>query len=219
LSPAAFRTFANDPFVVSDRFLQTNVDWVGKLPRRLPSLPIDASVPDVDLTRVRQMRRRGDWRRLIAFLDAALTSPSAGVTACEDVAFLFAAVLSLLPPSCRVEYSLSSGLVFSHRRPFRLVALPPDRLLHRRLTRQTGMIAVDFSRPVPDAWSPRHTWAAFAMAACEGEAWDVMSDAVADSARGLRCSDLERAARQLSARRGASPDFSPDGDGVQQPVT
>jgi hypothetical protein len=126
-----------------------------------------------------KLHRAGKWQHLVALLDALLEGPLTGAAGCDDNELLFAAALSLLPVSFRAEISLSTGLVFSRQRPYRLSTLPPDGLVCRRLKRQSGMVAVDFSRSLPSTWSPRHRWTAQVLAAGEAEAWPALRDAVA----------------------------------------
>jgi hypothetical protein len=129
---------------------------------RQPLKPLNAVTPDPEAhpPEFDRLRREGRWQHVVALLDALAAGPLVGAAGHDDYEFLFAATLHLLPLSQRAEVSLSTGLVFSRQRPYRLSALPPDALLHRRLQRQTGMAIVDFARDPPPAPSPQHSWTA-----------------------------------------------------------
>ncbi len=61
-----------------------------------------------------------------ALVQAARGSVCLAVAAGHRSAPLMAGLLNCLPPECRLEFSFSTGLKFSPRRPFRVVALSGD---------------------------------------------------------------------------------------------
>jgi hypothetical protein len=194
LSSQTFRQFANDPFAVAAALTPSRIRLDSKARQHLEPLNVDTTDRDVDLVQAEQLHREGRWQHLVALLDALLEGPLVGATGIDDHEFLFAATLSLLPLPLRAEISLSTGLVFSQQRPYRLSALPSDPLVRRRLQRQTGMVIVDFSRDPPSARSPQHSWTAFVMAAGEAEAWHDLRDAVTSNQPHLRHRDPEAVA-------------------------
>ncbi|HYW78078.1 MAG TPA: hypothetical protein VE890_00815, partial [Thermoguttaceae bacterium] len=68
-------------------------------------------------------------------------------------------LLSCLPSQCRTEFSFSTGLKHSSRRPFRIVALPEDRAEQRWIAHQPGVNVLNLHEEVPtdsiafDGWA------------------------------------------------------------------
>jgi hypothetical protein len=74
--------------------------------------------------------------RMAALMDAAIQQRPLGVCCRLPAEELFAALLNLLPVERRPEFSFSTGLKYSPRRPFRLIAAPADEAEQERLARQ-----------------------------------------------------------------------------------
>jgi hypothetical protein len=81
------------------------------------------------------------------------------VTGGPPAAQLFAGLLSCLPPECRPEFSFSTGLKFSSRRPFRLVALSGDRAEQRWVARHNNVSVLDLADGAPLRSRPIDGWA------------------------------------------------------------
>ena len=66
-----------------------------------------------------------------------------------------------MPPECRLEFSFSTGLKFSSRRPFRVIALSEDEEERHRVKRLYDVAVLDFSGQVPSEFIPMESWARF----------------------------------------------------------
>jgi hypothetical protein len=71
---------------------------------------------------------------------------------------LLGGLFDCLPVPCRTEFSFSTGLKFSSRRPFRLVVLSGDREEQRRVGRLYNLRVLDLSAARPAA-APEGVWA------------------------------------------------------------
>ena len=71
---------------------------------------------------------------------------------------LFSALLDLLPPPYRLDFSLTTGLKVSASRPYRLSILPADREEHRRAIRQVRLAVLDLTNDPPAKFAPHSGW-------------------------------------------------------------
>ena len=83
---------------------------------------------------------------LAVLVQAALTSVCLAVRGPVDTARLIRGLLDCLPVDCRTSISFSTGLKFSARRPFDLLALPGDVAQQRWLAHQPGLTVLDLCR-------------------------------------------------------------------------
>jgi hypothetical protein len=98
----------------------------------------------------------------MAFLiQAALNAACLAVAGEPSPYELFAGLINCLPPACRLEFSFSTGLKFSGRRPFHLIALPKDPGEQRWIAHQNNVTMLDLtgSKPLPSI--PIDGWARF----------------------------------------------------------
>ncbi|NIP86515.1 MAG: hypothetical protein GTO03_13490, partial [Planctomycetales bacterium] len=97
-----------------------------------------------------------DW--LASLVQAVLTTPTVGVTGGPPPDQVIAGLINCLPPECRTELSFSTGLRFSPRRPFRLIALLQDGEEQRRVRRLYELAVLDLSQPPPAQFAPIDSW-------------------------------------------------------------
>jgi hypothetical protein len=110
---------------------------------------------------------------------------------------LFAGILQCLPLECRGEISFSTGLQYSPRRPFDLIALPHDPRLQRRLTQRYEVHSVDLEDS-QTLMLTAGSWANYvAMTlACRGVA--ELAKQLAITRPGITLADLPDLANELS---------------------
>jgi hypothetical protein len=169
----AFGRLGNNPLV-----LMTAATWElpspgHATPSCLPPVACGQTAGTVD-----RQALDGRFRAVAALLDAALTSERVGIVSPGEAIALLEAFFNVLPPAARVAQSFSSGLVYSPRRPFRLVFAPDDKVVQRRWARQYGLGIVDLTRLTDSRWSPCHGWAEFVLRACESGAAETVAKAV-----------------------------------------
>jgi hypothetical protein len=96
---------------------------------------------------------------MAALVQAALDAACLAVSGEPSAAELIAGLFSCLPPQCRAEFSFSTGLKFTSRRPFRVVALSGDRAEHRWIARQHNVVVLDLCQDLPAGAAPVDGWA------------------------------------------------------------
>jgi hypothetical protein len=144
--PEILLRFANHPFAIARAAIAAGTMEVREeVPRQLESLELPGRAAAVDQSRLSQLAAQIGPRRLALLVQAALVSPCMAVGGVADADRLIAGVLDCLPPECRTEISFSTGLKFSSRRPFRVVALPGDAAERRWLSRQRGVTVLDLA--------------------------------------------------------------------------
>lgn len=148
LGPEEFNRFDNDPFQVlriARRQGQLNVfDTVPKTLEPIALVPEGAADGYPDLV---DTADRYGTPALAGLLEAALTGQPMAASGLPCAKTIVSALVTLLPPSVRPDFSLTTGLRFSPRRPYRLTVLENDAVQRRRVQR-TGNVAVfDWNRP------------------------------------------------------------------------
>jgi hypothetical protein len=97
-------------------------------------------------------------------LSAALSAPALGVGGVVSVDALASAIFNCLPVECRTQFSFSTGLVHSPRRPFRIIALPNSPAERAHLARQFGLTVLDLAAgelPAEGIEIATHPWAQY----------------------------------------------------------
>ncbi len=151
--------FYHNPFSVVEAATRADVWSVEqdiKVP--LPTLTLDAGrTGAIDRERMARMADSGEWPCLAALLTCALGDQPLGIVGGADVVRWMAALFDGLPPRLRRHNSFSTNLLFSLRRPFRVVALADDRRQVRRFERQCG--GAVFRLDADHSTTPLHPWA------------------------------------------------------------
>jgi len=203
--PGVLVRFANDPFhllqAVNDLGL---LHSPGDTEPHLRPLVVAKDAAPVD-------RRWLDWllsepapHRLVALVEAALSSPALGLLGHVGNELIFATLLNLLPMECRTEFSFSTGLDFSPQWPFRLIAVSNDPSERCRVKRQSGRIMLDPDHPPPEALAPSHGWARLVLTALQCGYMAELADLLGEPRPGLKLDDLDPLGRQLADGLAAS---------------
>ena len=100
-----------------------------------------------------------DW--LATLVQAALASPGVAVVGGASAEHLIAGLINCLPPECRTEFSFSTGLKVSSRRPYRVVALSGNSDERHRAERLYDLAVLDFSHAPSTRFAPLDSWARF----------------------------------------------------------
>jgi hypothetical protein len=119
--------FANNPFallqVISDHGLWQQPSE--PCPPLTPFLP-PAGPALVDPALLQQLAADLGPKKVAALVQQARNVVCLAVAGASRPMVLIAGLLSCLPPECRLEFSFATGLKFSPRRPFRVVAISDD---------------------------------------------------------------------------------------------
>jgi hypothetical protein len=154
--------FANNPFAVlraalAGGALETHRD----VPRQLEPLSLSGRAAPVDSTLLARLSGNPgpDW--LATIVQAALNCELLAISGSPTPEHLIAGLFNCLPPECRTEFSFSTGLSCSPRRPFRIVTVASDPAEQRRAERQYRATVLDLGRTLPAEFAPLDGWGRF----------------------------------------------------------
>jgi hypothetical protein len=160
--PSVLARFANNPFALLRAALAAGVLRLHeKVPEQLPPIRLVGRAAVVDQALLARLCANPGPDALAALVQAALTSATVAVTGRPPAEHLIAALVNCLPPECRVQFSFSTGLKFSSRRPFRVIALNDDDEERRRVKRLYDVAVLDFDGQAPPDLAPTESWARF----------------------------------------------------------
>jgi len=154
--------FANNPFAV------LRAATAGGLVRQHEALPdvleafvLPGRAAAVDSSLLARLSANPGPEWMATLVQAALDSVSVAVAAGPPADQLIAGLINCLPPECRIEFSFSTGLKFSSRRPFRIVALSshPEEL--RRVERLYNVTVLRLTENPPAEFAPIESWPRF----------------------------------------------------------
>ncbi|MEE8452782.1 MAG: hypothetical protein V3R99_12735 [Thermoguttaceae bacterium] len=144
VSPEVLERFANNPFALARAARASGVlDVRSRIPSRLEPVALAGGATPVDQTLLTRLAAQPGPERLAMFLHRALESSCLAVAGKPSAEQLIAGLISCLPPQCRTEFSFSTGLKYSSRRPFRIVALSEDKAEQRWVAHQSGVSVLD----------------------------------------------------------------------------
>lgn len=96
--------------------------------------------------------------KLASLVSAALRTDALGVSSSVSAVHLFGTLLDLLPVPVRAQFSWTTGLRVSPRRPYRLAALPNDRDEQRQAARLMRLTVLDLYADPPAKFAARSGW-------------------------------------------------------------
>ncbi|MHB8899481.1 MAG: GAP1-N2 domain-containing protein [Thermoguttaceae bacterium] len=138
------KDFANNPFALvraaSGSGLLRQYEQV---PAGLERVSLVGRAPTVDSGLLARSRRELGAEAVACLVEAALQCRSMAIVGASCGELAIAALLNCLPPQIRPEFSFSTGLRTSARRPFRLVALGDDPEERRRARQDEGLTLID----------------------------------------------------------------------------
>jgi hypothetical protein len=144
--PALLERFANNPFAILEAADASGQMPVHELvPERLDPVRLLGRASLVNPWRLTEVLAEGGVNQLALFVHMAVQSPRLAVRSLGPLERLLQAFFYLLPLKQRLDFSFSTGLRFSARRPLRLLALSPDTSEQRNLARSTGAALLDYT--------------------------------------------------------------------------
>ncbi len=153
------RRFSNSPFRVMEALEASGRFTVWKnVPRRLDPLPLVGRASFANVANLEYVNRKLGPHKLASLVCAAEKTPFLGVSSTVIGRRLFSALLDLLPPPNRLDFSLATGLKVTASRPYRLSILPPDREEYRRAIRQVRLTVLDLTKDTPSTFAPHSGW-------------------------------------------------------------
>jgi len=158
--PEVLARFANNPFALSRAALAGGaLRTFDPVPETLEPLLLPGKAAPVDQNLLTRLANSPGPKRLAALVEAALTSSCLALAGRPTAGELIAGLLSCLPVECRTEFSFSTGLRFSSRRPFRIVAMSDDRAEQRWIAHHANVTVMEISGDEPAEAAPIDGWA------------------------------------------------------------
>lgn len=215
VSPASLARFANNPFALSRAALAAGLLRLhDEVPKRLAPLRLAGRAPVCDSTVLARLCANPgpDW--LASLVQAALTSTALAIAGGPPAEQVIAGLLNCLPPECRLQFSFSTGLKFSSRRPFRVIAVSQDPEERRRVERLYDMAVLDFSDRLPAEFEPVESWARFIQRVLKSGRTSLLSSRLSRRQCDFSPEDLPALGLQLLEELDASSfEHDPDDDG------
>ena len=196
--PDTLARFANNPFALLRAALTNgSLHLYENVPDHLSpiELPGRAAVVDSALLSRLAVNPGADW--LAALIQAALRSVTLGIVGGPPAEHVFAGVINCLPPACRTEMSFSTGLKFSPRRPFRLVALSGDLEEQERVQRLYHVNLLTLSGPPPAELAVTDSWPRFIHRVLKSGRASLLSAELSKRRSGFSPGDLSALGLQL----------------------
>ena len=198
VSPEALGRFANNPFA-----LLKAVSAGGSLraydtvPKRLSPLRLVGRASVVDELLLGQLCRDPGPRWMATLVQAALDSPAVAVAGDVPAERIIAGLLNCMPPECRTEFSFSTGLKLSSRRPFRVVALPAETDELRRASRLYDLSVLNLADEPPSEFIPTASWARLVERVLESSQVSFLSRHLSDHGKDCSMEDLSAFGLQM----------------------
>jgi hypothetical protein len=125
--PGVLARFGNNPFALAREVARRDM-WLNVLPanERLETIKLGGGAVAVDQTLLKNLVAETGAEVVAACVQAARDALCLAVGPAPQPATMIAGIINCLPVECRPEFSFSTRLKFSPRRPFRLVALSDD---------------------------------------------------------------------------------------------
>jgi hypothetical protein len=161
-APEVLAHFANNPFAVLQAALSAGAMQIrDPIPMRLEPLILSGGATPVDQSLLICLSAHPGPSAMAVLIQSALDAVCLAVAGEPSPGELFAGLFSCLPPACRLEFSFSTGLKYTGRRPFRLIALSGDPSERRWIAHQNNVTVLELSGSNPLPSIPIDGWAQF----------------------------------------------------------
>jgi hypothetical protein len=158
--PEILRRMANNPFALLKAVMANGLVRIyDEVPLRLEPFRLSGRASIVDVALLNQLATHLAPQWLATLIQAALNAHTLAIVGGPPPEHLIAGILNCLPLQCRTEFSFSTGLRFSSRRPFRIVALARDTEELRRVQRLYNIAVLDLTGDPPPQYAPNDSWA------------------------------------------------------------
>jgi hypothetical protein len=154
--------FSNNPFSLLKAALASGtMDIRDPLPAQLEPIVLAGGSTTVDQNLLVELAGHPGPHAVAALLQGARDSICLAVGGAAGAEKLIAGILNCLPLTHRPEFSFSTGLKFSPRRQFRLVALPSDPAERRWLEHHDNVLSIDVSEDLSAKFCTLDGWSKF----------------------------------------------------------
>jgi hypothetical protein len=160
--PDVLARFGNSPFALLRAATADGAWQRGDLRgTTLDPLAITGGAAPVDQPLLTQLAADPGPANMAALVQSACEVMFLAVSGTRRPAELIAGLFSCLPPECRPEFSFSTGLKFSPRRPFRIVALSGDPAQQQWVAHYPGVAVLELRGKGLPSTVPLDGWAQF----------------------------------------------------------
>jgi hypothetical protein len=158
--PEVLARFANNPFALMRTALESGaLEVLTPPPSVLEPLLLVGSAAAVDSALLAELAVDPGPRPMAVLVQAARNAVCLALAGAHSPAQQIAGLLNCLPPQCRLEFSFATGLKFSPRRPYRLVALSGDPAERLWAANHTNVSILDLSDNDPPRSMSLDGWA------------------------------------------------------------
>jgi hypothetical protein len=189
--PRVLAQFANNPLALwRAAAANGSVPTNNEIPSHLEALQLPGRAAAVDTALLAQLCANPgpDW--MAALLQAALDAVTLAIVGGPPAEHVVAGLINCLPLECRSEFSFSTGLKFSSRRPFRIVALPADPAEQRRVERLYNVAVLEISGDPPAEFAPVGSWPRLIRRVLQSGRLSLLGSRLAAQSQGVSLADL-----------------------------
>jgi hypothetical protein len=159
VSSETLKHFANNPFALVRAASGSGLlKQYEKVPKTLESVQLVGRAAAVDPSLLSRARRELGAEPVAGLVQAALQCKSMAITGTSCGELAIAALLNCLPPQIRLEFSFSTGLRTSARRPFRLMTIGNDPEERRRARQNDDLTLFDLGSKAGARFAPNEGW-------------------------------------------------------------
>jgi hypothetical protein len=158
--PEVLARFGNNPFALIRAAAEQGL-WRDQPPSgaRLEPVPLTGRAAVVDEALLGELALDPGPENMAALVQAARDAVCLAITGAGRPDQWIAGLFSCFPPECRLEFSFSTGLKFSPRRPFRIVALSGDPAERRWVGGCSNVVVLELVKDAPSSSMPLDGWA------------------------------------------------------------
>jgi len=161
--PPVMRRFGNNPCVLLQAAVAGGaLDPADDCPRQLKAIRLPGRARTIDRALLTYLTRDVGAAAIGYLVHKAMTAPVLGFVSDRRTEKLIAGLVCCFPIECRTDFSFSTGLRHSPRRPFRWIPVNDDAGVRRRQQQQLGMAVVNPRQDREDVGgTPLDPWAEF----------------------------------------------------------
>ena len=210
--------FANNPFALIQAMTEHDL-W--QRPEvhspRLEPFFLPGGAAAVDQALLRKLAVAPGPANMAALVQQAQSAVCVAIAGVRRPMSLMAGLFSCLPPECRLEFSFSTGLKFSPRRPFRLVALSDDPAERLWVAGYPNVTVLDFGEDATPRAIPLDGWATLVERTLATDQISFLAGQISRRRFDLTLDDLPALGLQLLESLDGSEFRGNDGDVAQPP--
>ena len=202
VSTTVLARFGNNPFAIiqaamGEGLCRDETKVPGTFSRLEPLVFGASGAPAVDEALVASLATDPGAENMAYLLQELRDAVCAALSGATQPAHLIAGLFNCLPPECRLEFTFSTGLKFSPRRPFRIVALSGDPAERRWIETYPNVTVLDLNEENATKSLPLDGWSLFIRHALSNDQIPFMAAQIAKRRFSLQPDDLPALGLQL----------------------